>query len=143
MKALVFLLALIPGMAAAQQFLAAPGGPAVDPSTRFEAAAIRQVAACAPAAADASTGGRGGGAGTPGRLHLCGTLAELIELAFADVARGPRTDPGGLPELPASVTRHLHDRFEVTARAAPGTTMRAMTGPMLRTFLAERFGIAA
>jgi len=42
-NAAVFLFAMVPVMAAAQQFLAAPQGAPVDPNTRFEVVAIRPI----------------------------------------------------------------------------------------------------
>ena len=41
-SAAVFVIALVPVLAAAQQFLAAPGAP-VDPNTRFEVVAIKPI----------------------------------------------------------------------------------------------------
>src|SRR5688500_11935334 len=42
--AAVFVIALVPVMAAAQQFMPAPPGPPVDPNTRFEVVAIKRYA---------------------------------------------------------------------------------------------------
>jgi uncharacterized protein (TIGR03435 family) len=105
---------------------------------KWEAVAIRPCE-------DPDAGGRGrgatkgGGEGpSPGRLHQCTTVMNLIRNAYVTFANGRRNPPERLPISggPAWINS---DRYQINAKAegAPGPEM--MQGPMLQALLEDRF----
>ncbi|MDE3195910.1 MAG: TIGR03435 family protein, partial [Acidobacteriota bacterium] len=86
----------------------------------------------------------GGGAPTPGRLHLsCVTTANLIRLAYL-------VFPTGQPNVPVSPTVFQipisggpswlnSDRYSIDAKADQPVNTEMMKGPMMRSLLEDRF----
>lgn len=119
--AFVFAIAMVPVMAAAQQFMPATPGPPVDPNTRFEVAAIKAVnGASGPIMMRMLPGGRLDSNGLPIGVFLRQALQKPdYQIVGA---------PGWLDT----------ERYSITAKAPEGTPPSAMTVMMLN-LLKDRF----
>ena len=100
--------------------------PAPDPNAKFEVASIKRCE---------SDGKSGGLSATPGRLTArCMSVKFLIQLTYApspDAAVPISGGPGWIES----------DTYDIEAKAPDGTSGKTMQGPMLRSLLADRFGL--
>jgi uncharacterized protein (TIGR03435 family) len=121
-SAAVFVIAMVPVMTAAQQFLAAPPGAAVDPNTRFEVAAIK--------VGDAS--GQMMVRMMPARFDATNVPAGLL---LRQALQKPDYQIVGLSGWADT------ERYSINAKAPDGTPPAAMN-VLLLNLLKDRFGLA-
>jgi uncharacterized protein (TIGR03435 family) len=120
-NAFVFVIALVPVIATAQQFMPATPGPPPDPNTRFEVAAIKAVdGARGPIMLRMLPGGRLDSNGLP--------IGVLLRQALQKPDYQIVGAPGWLDT----------ERYSITAKAPEGTPPTAMTVMMLN-LLKDRF----
>ena len=122
-NAFVFVIALVPVMAVAQQFLPAPPGPPVDPNTRFEVASVKAVD-------DAS--GPMFMRMTPGRFESTNVPVSVL---LRQALQKPDYQVVGAPGWIDT------ERYSIAAKAPDGTPQGAMTAMMLN-LLKDRFQLA-
>jgi hypothetical protein len=108
---------------------------------RFEVASVKLSKDCGGAA----SGGRraGGVSASPGRLHVCNTVGNLIGDAYVAYADGlinrtlvMRLSPTPLSGGPGWIET---DRYLIDAKAESDTSQEMMHGPMMQSLLEERF----
>ena len=126
--------------------MSAPSSPAqtVSPATpKFEVASVKLSPDCGMGAAGAG-GRRGGGASpSPGRLHVCGPVADLIGDAYGAYADG-RTNRTRLTRLSGAPLEGgpawtRSDHYLIDAKPVGATTQEMMRGPMMQRLLEDRF----
>ncbi|HLK69648.1 MAG TPA: M56 family metallopeptidase [Bryobacteraceae bacterium] len=115
------------------------------PSTpKFEVASVKLSPDCGMGAARAAGGLRSGGVSpSPGRLHVCNTVANLIGDAYSAYADG-RTNRTLIfrasgPRLEGGPPWIRSDHYLIDAKPATATTQEMMRGPMLQALLEERY----
>jgi uncharacterized protein (TIGR03435 family) len=102
---------------------------------KFEVASVKP---CRPD--DQGPGGRSRGPNSPARLDLrCQRVSDLIETAYNFRANGKAADTRVLVPLEGGPAWTRSDRYTIDAVAEGNPGMDAMTGPMLRALLEERF----
>ena len=122
-RTFVFAITLVPGIAAAQQFLSAPAGPPVDPDTRYEAVAIK-------AANDAS--GQTFIQMTPGRFE---STNVPIGVLLRQALQKPDYQMVGAPAWINT------ERYSIRATGSDSLPPAALS-VMLRNLLKDRFQLA-
>ena len=121
-SAAVFAMAMVPVIAAAQQFLAAPPGTPVDPNTRFEVVSVKAVNdASGPVLISM----------TPGRFNSSVPVGTLLRQAL----QKPDYQIVGAPGWTDT------ERYSITAKAPEGVPPAAMS-VMLVNLLKDRFQLA-
>lgn len=118
-SAAVFVIVFVPVMAAAQQFLAAPPGPPVDPTTRYEVVAIKA----------GEAGGRVTMQYSPGRLEALNIPLGLL------LRQALQQSDYQIVGLPGWIDT---ERYSIRA-AAPESTPPTANTTMLLNVLRERF----
>jgi len=110
---------------------------------KFEVDSVKLVKDCGePVAVDGpdkkQKGVRKGGirAVSPGRLHVCSTVGELIHDGYVVYADRHRPAPRAIEGGPAWIDADLYD---INAKADGSARQETMMGPMLRALLEERF----
>ncbi len=101
------------------------------PRSAFEAASVK------PASAEC---GNAGSPPAPGRLALpCTTLRNLIRIAYGTFT----TDGIGTRRMEVTGGPAWLDseRFEISAKAAAGSSVAEMSGPMMQSLLEDRFQV--
>ncbi len=116
--------------------------PGTDAAKKFEVASIKLVKECrAPASEGPGREQKGTKKGSiravsPGRVHLCADLQEILRSAYVqypeDRAHPPRAIEGGPAWLES-------DQYDINAKAEEAADQATVLGPMLRALLAERF----
>src|SRR5262249_28158739 len=80
---------------------------------------------------------------SPGRLHVCGTLEDLIQNAYVVYAdgRSNRRLQARLygPPLSGGPAWIRSDRYLIDAKPERAASQEMMNGPMMQTLLEERF----
>jgi uncharacterized protein (TIGR03435 family) len=120
-SAAVFVIALVPVMSAAQQFLTAPGAP-VDPNTRFEVVAIKPIE----------------DANSPMRIMMTPTGLESavpVGILLRQALQKPDYQMAGAPGWINT------ERYSIRAKSPAGTPPAAMS-VMLLNLLKDRFQLA-
>ena len=120
--AAVFVIALVPVIAAAQQFMPAPPGPPVDPNTRFEVVAIKRYA---------DTGNPVLMRMTPGRFESQLPLGLLLRQALQKADYQIVGAPGWIDT----------ERYSISAKPPDGVPPAATT-VLLVNMLKDRFQLA-
>jgi uncharacterized protein (TIGR03435 family) len=110
---------------------------------KFEVASVKPSKDCGAPGGSAG-GGRGGAASpSPGRLHVCGTLGDLIGDAYVAYADGRtnRTREARVsgPQLLGGPAWIRSDRYLIDAKPAGATAQEMMHGPMMQALLEDRF----
>jgi len=110
---------------------------------KFEVASVKPSKDCgAPGAA--AGGRRGGGVSpSPGRLHVCGTVEDLIQNAYVVYADGHtnrrlQARASG-PPLSGGPAWIRSDRYLIDAKPERAAGQEMMNGPMMQALLQERF----
>ena len=94
---------------------------------------------CKEGAAQAPSGGRGGGAAQSSRLHLpCSTVKNLILQAYYAYADG-KVHPPPFPPIEGGPGWIETERYTIDAAADATATHALMNGPMLQLLLEDRF----
>jgi len=109
----------------------------------FEVASVKPSKDCG--APGAAAGGRKGGGVSlsPGRLHVCGTLENLIQNAYVVYTdgRSNRTLQARVsgPPLAGGPAWIRSDRYLIDAKPERATAQEMMNGPMMQALLENRF----
>ena len=117
------------------------------PSTpKFEVASIRPGCAGGGPGKSIDTKQKGGGAipaSSPGRLSVCGPLAQdmggLIQKAYGRFANGRRNPPWAVVPVEGGPAWVQTDPYLISARAEDDASLELMQGPMLQALLEDRF----
>jgi uncharacterized protein (TIGR03435 family) len=119
-NAFVFVIAIVPVIAAAQQFFRAPPGPPVDPNTRFEVAVIKPVDGASGPTMNMTPSGRFDMTGMP--------IGILVRQALQKLDYQIVGAPGWMDT----------ERYSFSAKAPDGTPPAART-VMMVNLLKDRF----
>ena len=119
----VFVIAMVPVMAAAQQFLPAAGGPPVDPNIRFEVASVKPADPASSQMMMRMTPGRFDVTNLPVRM----LLRQALQKPDYQIIGGPAWIDS--------------ERYTVAAKAPDGAPQSAMT-VLLMNLLRDRFQLA-
>jgi uncharacterized protein (TIGR03435 family) len=119
-------------------------GPVSASKPKFEVASIRP--GCGGRGKGAQGQQKGGAAipaSSPGRLSVCGPLAEnmggLIQQAYFRFANGRRNPPWGVLPVEGGPPWVHSDSYAISARADGDASLEMMYGPMLQALLEDRF----
>jgi bla regulator protein BlaR1 len=130
----------IVGMMSAPSSRAQTASPA---TSKFEVASVKLSPDCGMGAAAAGGGRSGGASPSPGRLHVCGPVANLIGDAYGAYADG-RTNRTRLTRLSGAPLEGgpawiRSDHYLIDAKPVGATTQEMMRGPMMQKLLEDRF----
>lgn len=115
---------------------------APDAPQKFEVASIKLVKECqAPASEGPNKQQKGTKKGavravSPGRVHVCADLQEILRYAYIQYPEDRAHTPSAIEGGPSWLASDLYD---INAKAEDGADQAAMLGPMLRALLAGRF----
>jgi len=110
---------------------------------KFEVASVKLSKDCGAGGAAAGVRRTGGVSPSPGRLHVCATLHDLIGDAYVAYADGRtnRTRQARLSGAPLSGGPAWvgSDRYLIDAKPERATAQEMMHGPMMQALLEDRF----
>jgi uncharacterized protein (TIGR03435 family) len=115
---------------------------APDAAPKFEVASIKLVKeGQTPASEGPGRLQKGAKKGTvravsPGRVHVCADLNEILRNAYIQYPEDPAHFPRAIEGGPAWMDS---DRYDINAKAEDAADQATLMGPMLRALLAERF----
>ena len=123
--------------------LAAMLGAQSNSTAKFEVASVKLSRDCGNPAGAADGRRSGGASPSPGRLHVCGPVASLIQSAYVIFADG-RTNRmlearASGPPLSGGPEWVRSDNYLIDAEPDQATSQEMMNGPMMQRLLEERF----
>jgi uncharacterized protein (TIGR03435 family) len=110
---------------------------------KFEVASVKASKDCGSPGGSAGGGKSGAVSSSPGRLHVCGTLEDLIQNAYVVYADG-RTNRriearSSGPLLSGGPAWIRSDRYLIDAKPESAAGQEMMNGPMMQALLENRF----
>jgi uncharacterized protein (TIGR03435 family) len=106
------------------------------PRPAFDVASVKLNTHC-------DTGGRSGGAPSPGRIALeCADLRDLVLTAYGIYGNGANPEPGSFRVQVVGGPGWMDSsRYDILAKAAGNPSPSEMYGSMLQSLLEDRFGL--
>lgn len=106
------------------------------PRPAFEVASVKLNTDC-------GTGGRSGGAPSPGRIALeCADLRDLVLTAYGIYGNGANPEPGSFRvQVTGGPGWMDSSRYDIIAKTEGNPPPSEMYGPMLQSLLEDRFGL--